>query len=178
MERVGTLGTVHRQRRHQRHPTSHTTGRTHDLGFRAATALFGHFGIEWDLRRASERDLAELSAWVAFHKQQRDLLHRGDLVRLDFPDASLTATAVIAPDRSRALYSFASVDRADVVLLGRLRFPGLDPDRRYRVRPLMVGTPRPACSRLRGGAWGRPWDRGPAAAPRGRTPGSSSPEGS
>lgn len=126
---------------HVASPTSHTTGRTHDLGFRAATALFGHFGIEWDLRRASERDLAELSAWVAFHKQQRDLLHRGDLVRLDFPDASLTATAVIAPDRSRALYSFASVDRADVVLLGRLRFPGLDPDRRYRVRPLMVGTP-------------------------------------
>jgi alpha-galactosidase len=93
------------------------------------------------VRRASDRDLAELSAWVSFHKEQRDLLHHGDLVRLDFPDASLTATAVIAPDRSRALYSFASVDRADVVLLGRLRFPGLDPDRRYRVRPLLVGTP-------------------------------------
>ena len=39
-------------------PTAHTTGRTQSLAFRAATALFGHFGIEWNLldprrRRAS-----------------------------------------------------------------------------------------------------------------------------
>jgi alpha-galactosidase len=33
---------------------SHTTGRTHDLTFRAGTALFGHLGIEWDLTRARE----------------------------------------------------------------------------------------------------------------------------
>ncbi|WP_438828973.1 alpha-galactosidase [Streptomyces gottesmaniae] len=26
---------------------SHTTSRTHDLTFRAGTALFGHLGIEW-----------------------------------------------------------------------------------------------------------------------------------
>ena len=30
--------------------TSHTTARTHDLSFRAITALFGHFGMEWDVR--------------------------------------------------------------------------------------------------------------------------------
>ena len=30
-------------------PTSHTTGRTLSLDFRCATALFGAFGIEWDL---------------------------------------------------------------------------------------------------------------------------------
>ena len=32
---------------------SHTTGRMHDLDFRAATAIFGHLGIEWDLAKAS-----------------------------------------------------------------------------------------------------------------------------
>ena len=31
--------------------TSHTTARTHDLSFRAITALFGHFGMEWDVRQ-------------------------------------------------------------------------------------------------------------------------------
>ena len=31
-------------------PVAHTTGRTHSTGFRAATALLGHLGIEWDLR--------------------------------------------------------------------------------------------------------------------------------
>src|SRR5699024_4522298 len=33
---------------------SPTTGRLHSLGFRAATAVFGHLGIEWDLAGASE----------------------------------------------------------------------------------------------------------------------------
>ena len=47
--------------------TSHTTGRTHDLNFRAATAIFGHLGIEWDLRKASAHELEELRAWVGFH---------------------------------------------------------------------------------------------------------------
>ena len=119
--------------------TSHTTGRTHDLNFRAATAVFGHLGVEWDLRRASAEDLAELAQWVAFSKEHRDLLLNGDLVRLDIPDTSLVAGAVVAPDRTRAVYSFASVDRSDVALLGRLRFPGLDPERRYRVTPLLLG---------------------------------------
>ena len=119
---------------------SHTTGRSHELNFRAATAIFGHLGIEWDLRHATEYELAELAEWIAFYKEHRDLLLGGDLVRLDFPDPSLTAFGVVAPDRSRAIYSFASVDRSDVALLGRLRLPGLDPERHYRVAPLVVGT--------------------------------------
>ncbi|MHA6508416.1 alpha-galactosidase [Tessaracoccus sp. Y1736] len=119
--------------------TSHTTGRTHELNFRAATAIFGHLGIEWDLRQASESALEELTEWVAFHKEHRSLLHGGDLVRLDFPDESLTATGVVAPDRSRAIYSYAAVSTHVTSLRGRLRMPGLDPKRRYRVSPALVG---------------------------------------
>ncbi|MBB1513342.1 alpha-galactosidase [Tessaracoccus sp. MC1627] len=119
--------------------TSHTTGRTHELNFRAATAIFGHLGIEWDLRQASESELEELTEWVAFHKEHRSLLHGGDLVRLDFPDESLTATGVVAPDRSRAIYSYAAVSTHVTSLRGRLRMPGLDPKRRYRVSPALVG---------------------------------------
>ncbi len=121
--------------------TSHTTGRTHDLSFRAATAIFGHLGIEWDLRKATPTELAELAEWVGFYKTHRGLLLGGDLVRLDFPDTALTAFGVVAPDRSRAIYSFTSVEAYDTVLLGRLRFPGLDPSRRYRVTPALVGRP-------------------------------------
>ncbi|MHA6512920.1 alpha-galactosidase [Tessaracoccus sp. Z1128] len=119
--------------------TSHTTGRTHELNFRAGTALFGHLGIEWDLRQASDDELAELSEWVAFHKAHRELLHGGDLVRIDFPGDSLMATGVVAPDRSKAIYSFASVSTHVTALRGRLRMPGLDPERRYRVSPVLVG---------------------------------------
>ncbi len=130
--------------------TSHTTGRTHELSFRAATALFGHLGIEWDLRKASEDDLAQLTAWIAFHKAHRDLLHGGDLVRVDFPDESLMATGVVAPDRSKAIYSIASVATPDASVRGRIPMPGLDPLRRYRVQPVLVGrTP----SGLKPPAW-------------------------
>ncbi len=121
--------------------TSHTTGRTHDLDFRAATAIFGHLGIEWDLRKASDAELAELTAWIAFYKDNRDLLLGGDLVRIDHPEDALVAAGVVAADRSRAIYSYALVETHPTSLLGRLPMPGLAPSRRYRVRPLQIGTP-------------------------------------
>jgi len=92
-----------------------------------------------DLRRASAAEREELAEWIAYYKANRELLLTGDLHRLDFPDPALTAFGVVAPDKSRAIYSFAAVDRSEVALLGRLRFPGLDPARRYRISPVLVG---------------------------------------
>jgi alpha-galactosidase len=120
---------------------SHTTGRVHDLSFRAATAVFGHLGIEWDLTVATAQELAELQEWVNFYKANRRLLMSGDLVRVDFPDPNIVVYGVIAADRSSAIYTVALLGRSDVMLPGRLRLPGLDPDRRYRIRPLPVGRP-------------------------------------
>jgi alpha-galactosidase len=48
---------------------------------------------------------------------------------------------IIAADGSSAIYTVASIAQSDVMLLGRLRFPGLDRDRRYRIRPILVGRP-------------------------------------
>jgi alpha-galactosidase len=118
---------------------SHTTGRRHDLDFRAATALFGHLGIEWDITRATDADRAQLAEWIAFFKAERGLLLRGDLVRIDHPDTTLTAHGVVAPDRSRAIYSLAMVGRSEVANIGQVRLPGLDPLRRYRISTVMFG---------------------------------------
>jgi alpha-galactosidase len=120
---------------------SHTTTRFHDLSFRAATAVFGHLGIEWDLTQATDAELTELAAWIEFFKAERGLLLRGDLVRIDYPDPSVYAHGVVAPDRSRGIYAFASVARSDVNNTGLLRLPGLDPARRYRVAVLGFGLP-------------------------------------
>jgi hypothetical protein len=38
-------------------PFSHQTGRYMPLSLRCATALFGHFGIEWDITQAAEDEL-------------------------------------------------------------------------------------------------------------------------
>jgi alpha-galactosidase len=60
---------------------NHQTGRALPLDFRAATAFFGHFGIEWNLRDASREDLAALAWWIDAYKTHRALLHQGRMVR-------------------------------------------------------------------------------------------------
>ena len=119
---------------------SHTTGRRHDLGFRAATAIFGHLGIEWDLTTATDPELAELGAWIRFYKDERGLLLRGDLVRMDGPDPTLFAYGVVAGDRSRAIFAAGSTDSLYPDPPARLKLRGLDPNRHYRLRPLLVGS--------------------------------------
>ncbi len=54
---------------------SHATGRSQAIGFRAAIACMGHFGIELDPRGLTKNDHAELKAWIEFYKQWRHLLH-------------------------------------------------------------------------------------------------------
>lgn len=112
---------------------SHTTGRIHDLSFRAGTAVFGHLGIEWDLAAATDEEITELRTWIEFFKEERDLLLGGDLVRIDFADESIMAHGVVAPDRRRAIYSIATVARSEVSSVGRIPLPGLDPALRYRL---------------------------------------------
>ena len=56
---------------------AHATGRSQSLGFRAAVAMPGHFGVELDPRKLAERDHAELADWIAFYKQWRGVLHGG-----------------------------------------------------------------------------------------------------
>jgi alpha-galactosidase len=114
-------------------PRSHSTARTHDLSFRAGTALFGSFGIEWDVTTTGPEERKELAAWVQLYKDVRGLLHTGTMVRADQHDPSFALHGVVAPDRSDALYALVQLATPLTSVPGRLRLPGLDPDRRYRV---------------------------------------------
>lgn len=120
---------------------NHTTGRRHDLAFRAGTALTGHFGIEWDLAKATPAELDELGAWIALHKRKRALLHSGDVVRIDETDETLLVYGVVSHDRLEALMLLAYLGRSEVSPRGRFTLAGLDPAARYRVRPIVVGEP-------------------------------------
>ena len=117
-------------------PRAHTTGRVQRLSFRAATALFGHLGIEWNLLEASERDLEKLRGWVALHKELRPLLHGGDVVRLEHPDPAALAHGVVAADRSEAVFAVAQLGMSDHAGPPRLVLSGLDADRTYRLERL------------------------------------------
>lgn len=133
-------------------PRSHTTGRTHDLAFRAGTALFGHFGIEWDLTTLSAAQRAELRDWVQLYKRVRGWLHQGRVVHGDHPDPALWVHGVVAADAGQALFAVVAVTTGAAAQPGRVCLPGLDPDSRYRVRPLPPGD-APASIALRPVPW-------------------------
>ncbi|WFF03699.1 alpha-galactosidase [Micromonospora sp. WMMD964] len=122
---------------------SHTTNRVHDLGFRAATALFGHHGIEWDIASISTAEQIELAAWVALHKRLRPLLHAGRVVRVDHPDPAVWAHGVVDGDKTHGVYAISRLATSATQSPGSVRLPGLDPERRYRVRPVS-DVPLPA----------------------------------
>ncbi|WP_431945222.1 alpha-galactosidase [Micromonospora marina] len=131
---------------------SHTTHRVHDLSFRAVTALFGHHGIEWDITAIDAAERAELAAWVALHKRLRPLLHGGRVVRVDHPDPAVQAHGVVAHDRAHAVYAVSRVATSAAQVPGPVRLPGLDPARRYLVRP-PAGVPEPALLELSPPGW-------------------------
>ncbi|GEP37391.1 alpha-galactosidase [Nocardioides psychrotolerans] len=112
---------------------AHTTGRTLGLGFRAATALLGHFGIEWDLTMASDAERAEMAAWVALHKRIRPLVASGRVVRGEAPDPAVVVSGVVAPDGGEGWYVVATVATVVTQSLAPVVLPGLDPTRRYRI---------------------------------------------
>jgi alpha-galactosidase len=112
---------------------AHTTGRRLDLSYRAMTALFGHFGIEWDLSAATPAEREELSAWVAYYKQVRPLIHAGTVVRGDLADGDLWLLGAVSQDRSEALFQVSARARPITWPAGPVRLPGLERGRRYRV---------------------------------------------
>ena len=122
-------------------PQAHTSGRTHSLVFRGLTALFGHFGMEWDIREAKGRDRELLAGLIALYKQHRTLIHNGTAVRADLADPGLQLYGAVAPDRSEALYVYAALDSTLDETPGRAALPGLDPEQGYRLDPVILDEP-------------------------------------
>jgi alpha-galactosidase len=114
--------------------TSHATGRTHVLDFRAAVAVLGHFGIEWDIRDLDDGDRERLARWASFYREWRGLIHSGTMIHADLPDPAADLRGVVATDGSTALFARTQVSTSVDSPPDRVRLPGLDPERRYEVR--------------------------------------------
>ena len=71
------------------------TGRRTSLDLRALTALFGHMGIEADVRDFSQAERARLADAIALYKRFRPLLHGGRTLRLDLADPGAVAMMVV-----------------------------------------------------------------------------------
>jgi alpha-galactosidase len=128
---------------------SHTTARRSSLAYRAYTALFGHMGIEADVRAFSSADQARLAEAIAQHKALRALIHTGRVLRLDAPDPAAAAMMIVG--ELGALVSYAQVETSALTTPSPLRLAGLFGEGRYRVtllnppsrpRPSMKSAPR------------------------------------
>lgn len=127
-------------------PAAHTTGRAAEFSFRAATALFGHAGLEWDLTSLTEAETEAVADWIALHKRLRPLLHGGDVVHADGPDPAAYLHGVVSTDRRHAVYCYAQLTASLDVAAPALRLPGLDPALTYDVSvhlrpPSFLATP-------------------------------------
>jgi len=129
----------------------HTTRRSHELAFRAGTAMWGHMGVEWDLTSARPDDVAALRAWIALHKEVRGLLHSGDVVHADLGNPVLDLEGVVAADRREALFRLSALGHTLTWPPGRVTLPGLAPDVVYHVTAQAPGDA------VAHGPWAPPW---------------------
>ena len=110
----------------------HITHRHINMDTRAAVTLFGHMGMEMDLRELTKVEKHKLSAMVALYKKHRSLIHTGYIQRLQTQDHML-GLGVIAKDKKEALYAYHLVQVHNTNLPGRFKLHGLDPTATYKL---------------------------------------------
>ena len=122
--------------------------------------MFAHAGLELDVTKCTDDELAALTAWAAFYREVRGLLHSGDVVRADLPGDDVLLHGVVAPDRREALYAYVRLTTSAEEQSGRLLLPGLDPELEYEVVHRPEAGAASAVEKLR-----TPWfERGTARA--------------
>lgn len=110
----------------------HITHRHLTMSMRASVALFGHMGMEMDLRELTEQEKVELKAMTTLYKQHRQLVHSGELYRLQLPDYA-NGFGIVAEDKSEALFSYSLIRGHTASLPDQLRFAGLDKETVYQM---------------------------------------------
>ncbi len=110
----------------------HTSGRELSMTFRAfSAAVGGHMGMELDLRVLANKDLDTLKAAIAFHKQWRDVLHKGVHRRLELAGPYLGASWAL---EDRLLVAVTQRDTLPHAAPSMVRLPGLAAGSRWNLR--------------------------------------------
>ena len=131
---------------------AHSTHRTLSIAFRAATALWGHAGLEWDLTTATSEEKAALKGFIDYYKAKRALLHSGTVVRVDQSESTAWSHGVVSQDQSEAIFAHVALEPSQFSRPGNIRLVGLDATALYEVK---VVTPAGSADfmQLRGPHW-------------------------
>jgi alpha-galactosidase len=108
----------------------HITGRHIPISTRIGVAMFGHMGMEMDPRELNEEEIILLKKGFELHKAHRQLIHNGDLYRIDGNGDSIDF-GIVAKDKSQALFAYNSVLETKRTQPCKYRFVGLDPKATY-----------------------------------------------
>ncbi|MGY0563415.1 MAG: alpha-galactosidase [Paraglaciecola chathamensis] len=110
----------------------HITHRTVSMEMRASVTLFGHMGMEMDLRELTDAEKVELKAMTDLYKQHRALVHSGDLFRLELP-AYMNGLGIVARDKTQALFSYSLIACSSATLPDQYKFAGLEKNSQYKL---------------------------------------------
>ncbi len=110
----------------------HITGRRISMDMRAGVALFGHLGLEMDLRELTPSEGEALKAAIAMYKEHRALLHDGTPIRFNQRPFE-ERWGVVSHDRQQGLFGYALTGSLPDTVPGRFWFSGLDPAGDYRL---------------------------------------------
>ena len=110
----------------------HITHRHLSMALRCATAMFGHMGMEMDLRELDDKETLELKQALDIYKQHRNLIHTGRLVRLEMNSHS-HGFGYVSNDKSHGLYSYTLLNDHATSMPGTYNFTGLDENKVYRL---------------------------------------------
>lgn len=131
------------------------TGRSADLTYRFLSAMQGGLGVGNNLNKWSDQDFATATRMIADYKTIRATIQTGSLYRLARPDSSrpTSDTLYVANDKKQAVLFHMLQNYRARDNLPAIQLPGLDPDRRYKVRVLGGGDLPPGVPAVAAGSW-------------------------
>ena len=113
---------------------SHSSARVTALSYRMATSLLGSAGLEWDILACDDDETAAITRFSALYRELRPIVHTGRVVHPELRDPAWRVTGHVAADAASAVIVVSTVASLEDARAERLRIPGLDPQRRYRLR--------------------------------------------
>ncbi|SEL93979.1 alpha-galactosidase [Butyrivibrio sp. ob235] len=128
---------------------NHQNGRKTPLTTRAIVAMSGTFGYEFDPRKFSKEERAEMRCQIALFNKYYELIQRGRYYRLSdkLTEDYFTAWEFVAADKSEVLLNLVVTDVRGNPEIPFVKLPGLDPDAVYEIDHMLKsveGSPEEA----------------------------------
>ena len=118
----------------------HTSGRTHDISFRAWVAAQRHMGFEMDPRELDAHETDALKEVTAWWKQNRHWMQSADILRLDSADPAVLAEQQLSRDKGRFVVFAGKAATSTQIAPRPLCLTQLDPDATYQLHLLNRDT--------------------------------------